>query len=234
VSEARSIPPAQGANAEARPVLPLAGAAAVSAFAVAGLLGAALASDKAGPLASHMALHLATMNVVAPLLAALWPRARSVEAGGTAWWGAGLAQMALLYAWHAPPLSGAAHGSAFLGGVLLAALFASALVFWRLVFADAAQRAWRAVAALLLTGKAACLVGALLIFAPRDLYALAGAGGLCGGGTSSLADQHLAGLLMVTACPLSYLIVGVGLVLRRVLPREETAAAPAERDLAPG
>mgnify|MGYP001768621158 FL=1 len=212
----------------------LAGVATLSAFAVAALLGAARALDGAGPLAAHMSLHLAAMNVVAPLAAALWPARREIEPGGSAWWSLGLAQMGLLYAWHAPPLAVAAHGSAPLGAALLAALFLAAFAFWRFVFASMAQGAWRAVAALLLTGKAACLVGALLIFAPRDLYALTGGAGLCGGGSSSLADQHLAGLLMVTACPLSYLIVAVGLVLRRVLPREEAAAAPAERDLAPG
>lgn len=62
--------------------------------------------------------------------------------------------------------------------------------------------------ALLLTGKLACLLGALLIFAPRELYRLHG--------LPSLEDQQLAGLLMITACPLSYVVAGVAMAAQAI------------------
>jgi putative membrane protein len=77
----------------------------------------------------------------------------------------------------------------------------------------------------LVTGKFACLLGALLIFAPRDLYALPGlVFALCSSGESSLADQQLAGLLMVTACPLSFLTSGVAIAARMLSDLERRTA----------
>jgi putative membrane protein len=128
--------------------------------------------------------------------------------------------MLLLWAWHAPALQMAASQSpvAQSGATLLLGL--SALWFWRAVLSASADACWRSLAALLLTGKVACLLGALLIFAPRDLYQLPSvAFAWCQTGPSTLADQQLAGLLMVTACPLSYLVAGVVLasgMLRRL------------------
>jgi putative membrane protein len=90
---------------------------------------------------------------------------------------------------------------------LTVVLAGAAFWFWSAVIA---APDWKGLIALLLTGKLACLLGALLIFAPRDFYNLDGLVlGLCTTGPSSLADQQLAGLLMITACPLSYLVTGV-------------------------
>jgi putative membrane protein len=95
---------------------------------------------------------------------------------------------------------------------LIAVLGVTAIWFWSAVIAAAD---WRALAALLLTGKLACLLGALMVFAPRDLYELPGLTlALCVSGPSTVADQHLAGLLMITACPLSYLVTGVALAAK--------------------
>jgi putative membrane protein len=57
----------------------------------------------------------------------------------------------------------------------------------------------------LLTGKLSCLLGALLIFAPRILYT----SGHQHSAMANLTDQQLAGLLMIIACPLSYVTAGV-------------------------
>jgi putative membrane protein len=113
----------------------------------------------------------------------------------------------------------------------MAALFAAALAFWALVASVPAASRWLAILALLLTGKLACLLSVLLIFAPRPLYAAAG-GHMA---AADLADQQLAGLLMITACPLSYLVAALALAVqmiggaarRRPEPGPEVAAMPA-------
>ena len=73
---------------------------------------------------------------------------------------------------------------------------------------------WQAIFLLLLTGKLSCLLGALLIFAPRLLYAADIHAPSFDIGT--LDDQQLAGLLMITACPLSYVVAGVVLAARMI------------------
>lgn len=183
----------------------------------AGVLTSALV--EIGPLSLQMLLHLAVMSVLAPLAATLLP-SRPEGGRSAAIWGAGLLQMLLLWAWHAPALQMAASQSLIgqSGAALL--LGVAAFWFWRAVLSASTNAGWRSLAALLLTGKVACLLGALLIFAPRDLYGLPGLSFVwCRTGPSTLADQQLAGLLMVTACPLSYLVAGVVLaagMLRRL------------------
>lgn len=175
--------------------------------AIAGIV--TVAAVDIGPLSLQMLQHLALMNVLAPLAAVLlarWLRRCSPDRI----WVAGLLQLLLLWAWHAPVLQQAAAGSVALQLSLAVLLFASALLFWSAVISASTSSGWRSLAALMLTGKFACLLGVLLIFAPRDLYGLPGLVlALCETGPSSLADQQLAGLLMITACPLSYLVAGV-------------------------
>lgn len=167
-----------------------------------------------GPLSLQMLQHLAIMNVLAPLVALLLSPRR--ERAGPHWIGmAGLFQLVLLWAWHAPAMQQAAAGSSLVQSALLVLLGGAAVQFWRAVLAAGPTGGWHALAALMLTGKFACLLGALLIFAPRDLYGLPGLVlALCATGPSTLADQQLAGLLMITACPLSYLGAGVMLAAR--------------------
>jgi putative membrane protein len=167
-----------------------------------------------GPLSFQMLLHLVVMNVLAPLLALVWG-GRLAPAGPNGIWIAGLLQILLLWAWHAPALQQATANSAVWQLALSVLLALSAVAFWSAVIAAAPSSGWRALAALMLTGKLACLLGALLIFAQRDLYGLPGlALALCRTGPSTLADQQLAGLLMITACPLSYLIASVVLAAK--------------------
>ena len=87
-----------------------------------------------------------------------------------------------------------------------AAVPSTALSFWMLLLSLPDARRWHALPALLLTGKLVCLLAALLVFAPRALY---GAGHAHGPLIAALDDQHLAGLLMIAACPLSYLVAAV-------------------------
>ena len=183
----------------------------VPAIASAGVVltvGAVLmAGGDSGPLARHMALHILAMNVAAPLLAALLVTRFRLPAPSPAWlWAAALGQLAALWGAHLPAIHdgvAASHGLAFaMHGILLLA----ALAFWIAVVAQPNDRTWHAIAALLVSGKLVCFLAVLLVFAPRALY---------GNPTHhmhpglALADQQLAGLLMIAACPLSYLLAAI-------------------------
>ena len=185
-------------------------AATASAIAVlfagaAIILAHDLLSHDLGPHARHMILHIVAMNIVAPLLAALvvtrWPERHAPPR----WlWLAALIQVVALWASHAPAVH---HLAMIRPGVQFAThgvLLLSALAFWTLLLALPDARRWHAIPALLLTGKLVCLLAALMVFAPRTLYS---AGHLHG--AAALADQQLAGLLMIAACPLSYLVAAV-------------------------
>lgn len=187
-----------------------------------------------GPLSESMAQHLAVMNVVAPLAALAL--ARRLPRGGPPgaarplflWAAAGM-QVMLLWAWHAPALQRAAAATPGLHLVMLGSLALAAVLFWALLLASATTSRWNGLAALLLTGKLACLLGALLIFASRDLYGLPGISfAFCAIGPSTLADQQLAGLLMITACPLSYVVAGVVLAAQMMLDLERRSGTSRE------
>jgi putative membrane protein len=173
-----------------------------------------------GSFSAHMAMHIAAMNVLAPLAAVAWislVRDRHGKPGRL--WLAALAQIGVLWAWHLPAAQYLlAHGSTavFLAQALL---FASALLFWiTLLRLDGILR-WHGVLALLITGKLFCLLAALLVFAPRTLYGMH---------DPALDDQQLAGLLMIVACPLSYVLAGVVLAAQLVGLRQPSAQANAQ------
>jgi putative membrane protein len=173
-----------------------------------------------GPVANHMALHIASMNIVAPLAAvavrAYWRGSRIAPAQ---LWLAALAQMIVLWGAHVPTIHHLSHASLIAGVLMQSTLFLAALFFWLAIF-DALTARWNAIAALLVSGKLACLLGALLIFAPRPLFGSMQHGeGQVLLGAMALDDQHLAGLFMVTACPLSYVLAAIVLTTRAVLPR---------------
>ncbi|WEX10196.1 cytochrome c oxidase assembly protein [Chelativorans sp. AA-79] len=166
-----------------------------------------------------MAVHILAMNVAAPALVLAWrlvapPRVKPPDAR---WIGPAAAlQVGLLWVWHLPlPL---AFAYSVTGGEVLMhlSLFAAALWFWRAVLDEAEAARWRALGALLLTGKLFCLLGVLLTFAPRSLYLRAAE--LCLGGRIApealLADQQLAGLMMLVACPLVYVLAGIIIAAR--------------------
>lgn len=198
--------------------------AGVAVLALAGLASAPFLD--LGPLSLQMLQHLAVMNIAAPVLVLGLPHARVMRRGSLI--APAALQLVILWAWHMPTLQQLAAASALAQIGLMAMLAGSAVWFWHAIIAVAATGGWQALGALLLTGKLACLLGALLIFAPRDLYGLPGlALALCATGSSNLDDQQLAGLLMVTACPLSYLVVGVALAAR-MLTRLDGAPSRAD------
>ena len=195
---------------------PMIAAAAVS---VAGAI--VVAFVELGPLARHMALHIASMNAAAPLAASAYRALRpaSTPEAPSRLWLATFAQLGLLWAWHSPTLQDATHSSLVAGAALHAALFLTAFAFWLAVI-DSIFARWEAIVALLVSGKLVCLLGALLIFAPRPLFeAMMHAPGSHDphlGAASALADQQLAGLLMITACPLSFVVAAIVLAAQSI------------------
>jgi putative membrane protein len=199
----------------------------ISAGAVTFVGGLTVALVELGPLSGLMMQHLTVMNVIAPLAAVTLAARLGNWADRTATlWGAGIAQILLLWSWHAPALQRMSGDSALLHFVMLGLLMGAAILFWGVLLRAGAQGRWSAIAALLLTGKLACLLGGLLIFAPRELYGLASlAFAICRTGPSTLADQQLAGLMMIAACPLSYVVAGLVMATQMLLDLERRSAA---------
>ncbi len=168
-----------------------------------------------------MATHIILMSALAPFLAVLSIRFASaaVLTTGRALAIVTAAQLALLYAWHAPGVAAytESHPAAHLS--MHASLLAAALLFWLAILGDTGIARWRGVAALAITGKLACLLGVLLVFAPRVLDTSAASWGATT--EMMLADQRLAGLLMLAACPASYVLSGVWIASRWLLALED-------------
>lgn len=165
-----------------------------------------------GPIEAHMALHIALMNLVAPALAffASMLRKNLLGPAGRFIFSAAFFQTAAMWAWHAPPLLRAALPSHGLHLAMQASLFSLAFWFWLAVFLNSGQARWKAILALLFTSKVFCLLGILLLFAPRALYGKP----VVDGGSDLLADQQAAGLLMLVACPVTYVLAGLALSRR--------------------
>lgn len=133
-------------------------------------------------------------------------------------WSASFIQIVLLWAWHGQAVQDFAQASAVITLLLQAGLLIAALVFWCAVIVSAA-RPWQTILALLISGKLACLLGVLLVFSPRLLLSTSAAG------DSAMSDQHLAGLLMLAACPLSHILAAIVLTARQISGLEQRHGA---------
>jgi putative membrane protein len=112
-----------------------------------------------GAFSRHMIIHIALMTVAAPVLAGLLLKLgySSAKPGNVVTLTVVIIlQSALFFAWHSPLGVGLAMGG--LAGALLmqSTLLFSALWFWLTVFNQVSGHLWRAVIALLLTGKIFC------------------------------------------------------------------------------
>jgi len=173
-----------------------------------------------GPLSAGMAGHILLMNFLAPV-AAVWA-ARSYPALVRPFRSLAaptLAQLLLLWGWHAPPTLAAAMDRPGLHLAMQGSLLLAALWFWSAVTNAMAGGQWRAIAALLVTSKLFCLLGVLLTFASYAIYPAMTHHGLQA--LDPLADQQLAGLLMLVACPLSYLVAAVVVASRWLVPPDQ-------------
>jgi putative membrane protein len=170
-----------------------------------------------------MAVHIFLMSVVAPLLA-VYPT-RRIRYSSTApgfLWTAAIVQIAALWAAHIPGIFNAIATHALAKIVSHGVLFTTALAFWIAVLRLSREQRWAAVLALLITGKLSCLLGVLLIFSQRTLYVHAHGAGQSSDLTA-LSDQHLAGLLMIAGCPLSYVLAALVITVQLVDPSADTA-----------
>jgi putative membrane protein len=177
----------------------------------------AVTASRFGPLSWHMAVHIACMNVLAPLAAAMLASQPVGQlrlwSSLPALWVATFAQIVVLWAWHSPSVHLALHAVPGAVATAHALLLLAALMFW-LAIVNSLHR-WQAMLGLLLSGKLACLLGVLLTFAPRPLFASA-THASHGAAEAMLGDQHLAGLLMIAACPLSYVLTAIVLAVQAV------------------
>ncbi|PLU83218.1 cytochrome C oxidase assembly protein [Sinorhizobium medicae] len=167
-----------------------------------------------GPLAAHMAVHILLMNIVAPLAAL------------------GLSRVLQNSRAISGRLLGLALESSSVHLVMNGSLFLSALLFWWAVLYFRGERSWQPIAALLVTSKLYCLLAVLFVFAPRTLYpdfASSHLGHGVGGPSTGLADQQLAGLIMLVACPVTYVLAGVMIAARWLLSMEKDGDDPGSR-----
>jgi putative membrane protein len=196
----------------------------IGALAVPATALLALTAPELGPLSLHMAVHIACMNIAAPLAALALGRFDVAPARAwstpSALWIFTCAQLAILWASHSPSMHHALQADPIATVALHTLLFVVAVVFWACVL-GASSHPWQAMLALLISGKFACLLGALLTFAPRHLFTMHTDHH---GDAVLLADQHLAGLLMIAACPLSYVLTAVVLAVQTVNGLDKAAA----------
>ena len=175
---------------------------------------------------AHMLLHMGVVAVAAPLLAAALSGIASAHV--ERWPGvlhpitASVADLVIVWGWHAPILHLAARQQAPVLAIEQASFLIAGLWLWLASGAGRhsrdRHRAWTGMAALLFTSIHMTLLGALFALAPRLLYANHGHG--------SLADQHLGGSLMLLIGGGAYLTGGLWLAWRGLdgpLPRRRTA-----------
>ncbi|WP_114952011.1 cytochrome c oxidase assembly protein [Sphingosinicella terrae] len=146
--------------------------------------------------------HVALAALVAPLLVWSFPAARAPGL-----WAATAVQASVFWGWHAPPAYALALSSHAAYWAMQASLLATAILFWAAVRRAPAPAA---VGALLATMVQMGLLGALITFAPRPLYAPHFVS-TAAWAYSPLEDQQLAGLIMWA--PAAALYLGAALLL---------------------
>ena len=143
--------------------------------------------------------HMALVFVLAPLLAfGLEPRLQRVPAP---LWASTAVATAVFWAWHAPAPYAAALSSVPVFVLMQCTLLVSAALFWLAI--RRARPAW-ALAAILASSVQMGLLGALITFAARPLYA-PHLGSALSWGVLPLEDQQLAGIVMWAPGSLAYL-----------------------------
>jgi putative membrane protein len=178
-----------------------------------------------GTLSGHMATHIALMNIAAPLAAVALYASRETlgtASGPSTIWIATVGQLTVLWFAHTPAVHHALQSHFAATVTVFGALFLSALVFWTAIVRSVRSR-WHAIFALLVSGKLACLLGALLTFSPRILYGAHASGA---SDAALLADQHLAGLVMIVACPLSFVLTAIVLTAQALGDVSTSPTAP--------
>lgn len=166
----------------------------------------------------HMVAHMIAVAIAAPLLALAVQGSRHDPA--RRWPGlatplpAALIEAVVVWGWHVPALRmAAAHHPAWLVAEQ-ASFLAAGLLLWSAVLAP--QHRAAGVVALLVTSMHMTLLGALIGLAPRPLY--------MHHGPQALADQQLAGVVMLLVGGIAYLAGGLALLARLLRTPQEAAA----------
>ena len=166
----------------------------------------------------HMAAHMTAVAIAAPLIAwgvqgsrydpaNLFPRLATPLA-------AALVEAVIVWGWHLPALRRlVAHAPLWLA-LEQATFLAAGLLLWAAVLAPRHRAA--GVAALLITSMHMTLLGALIGLAPRPLY--------MHHGPEALADQQLAGVVMLLVGGIAYLVGGLAMLGRLLQTHEEAHA----------
>jgi len=159
--------------------------------------------------------HVILVAAVAPLLASAFPLR---GAGSPPLAALVVTHAVILWLWHAPgPYDwGLATVPAY--WLMQGSLLGSAWLLWRAILVPAAQPGPALVALVATVGQMG-LLGALIVFASRPLYAVHFAS-TWPWGLSPLADQQLAGLLMWVPAILPYLGMGLWLAWSSLPPAE--------------
>jgi cytochrome c oxidase assembly factor CtaG len=194
---------------------------------------------------AHMAQHMVLIALAPPLLvlASPWsailraapaparrrlaaPFGRRAARHWRGWTGSIAGLVALhaiaVWAWHLPVAFDLALRDDMIHRLEHVSFFATGLLFWRAVLIARRERALGAVGALFATLLHGGMLGALLTFAPRPLYATyAGRGA-----ADALADQQLAGMIMWVPMAAVYVVAAMMLVARW-MPEASAKPSPA-------
>jgi len=154
--------------------------------------------------------HILIVAVAAPLIAWALPRAAKPPALAAAT----TIFIAVFWGWHIPAAYGWALSHDLGYAVMQASLLLSATMAWRALRAAPAPAA---VASLLATMVLMGLLGAVLTFIPRALYA-PHALTTAAWGLTPLADQQVAGLIMWVPAAAIYLAFALGILARALRP----------------
>lgn len=177
-----------------------------------------------GSFTAHMMLHMSLIALAAPILALGLARAFPGLIAGLSpavAIAASLVEFVAVWAWHAPALHDTARVDASIFVLEQASFVGAGVLLWTSAIGASGdgRPAARAagVVALLVTSMHMTLLGALLLLAPRPLYACAD---LCSpaAALTPLGDQQLGGVLMLLVGGAAYL--AGGLVLLASLLRE--------------
>ena len=163
-----------------------------------------------GSFSAHMVMHMGVVAVVAPLLALGISRAIPAQVAAlppALAIAASLFEFAAVWTWHAPALHDAARLQTGLFVMEQASFLAAGVLVWTTAVGAKAA----GVCALLITSMHMVLLGALLLLAPRALYACAE---VCSSAASltPLGDQQLGGALMLVIGGSAYLAGGLALL----------------------
>jgi len=172
----------------------------------------------------HMAAHMIAVAVAAPCVALglsgtaadparRWPRIVTPLAMS-------MVELGVVWSWHLPALRAAAAHLPLLLALEQLSFLTAGVLLWSAVLARTAAARAIGVGALLLTSMHMTLLGALIGLAPRPLYpAMAH---MAPAGLTPLADQQLAGVVMLLVGGAAYFLGGLG-VLGGLLRQEARA-----------